>query len=125
MRVIENATRKHFSLPGIDHQTLVNRDDGIAGLEVWYQVLGPNAATPVHYHECEEVIVVLKGSGRAIVDGEERHFGPNSTVVFPARMVHQLINSAEGQMVLMVSLSASPARVFAPDGTEIPVPWIS
>jgi mannose-6-phosphate isomerase-like protein (cupin superfamily) len=123
MSVIANATREHFRAPGIDHQTLASHRDGLAGLEVWNQRLEPNAETPVHYHECEEVVVVLRGSGRAVIAGEAQEFGPDSTLVIPPRVVHQLINTGDGPMLLIAALSASPARVFAPDGSEIAVPW--
>ncbi len=124
MAVIDNTTRKHFHVPGIDHQTLASDRDGLARLEVWSQTLEPRAETPVHYHECEEIVVVLEGSGRAVIDGETQEFGPNSTLIIPPRVVHQLVNSGGGPMQLIASLSASPAHVFAPDGSELSVPWL-
>lgn len=125
MSIIANADREYFALPGIDHQTLASHRDGLRTLEVWYQTLEPASETPVHYHDCEEVVVVLAGSGRATVAGETGEFGPNSTLVIPAKAVHHLVNTGGERMVLLTSLSASPARVFAPDGTEIPIPWVS
>jgi mannose-6-phosphate isomerase-like protein (cupin superfamily) len=124
MPIIANTTREHFNIPGIDHQTLAGHRDGLAGLEIWNQMLEPHAETPVHYHECEEVVVVLQGSGRAVIAGEAQDFGPNSTLVIPTKAVHQLVNTGEGTMQLIAALSASPARVFAPEGTEIRVPWL-
>lgn len=53
-----------FAIPGIEHQTLAGPADGLRQLEVWSQVVAPGGATPVHRHDCEEVIVVLEGRGR-------------------------------------------------------------
>lgn len=123
MSVIDNTTREHFQIPGIDHQTLASHRDGLAGLELWKQRLEPGAETPVHYHDCEEVIVVTAGSGKVIIDGKSQAFGANFTLVVPARVVHQMVNTGDGPMELIATLSASPARVFAPDGTELALPW--
>ena len=123
MIVNRNAEREHFAIPGIDHQTLAGWRDGLRSTEVWHQILDPGAESPVHYHECEEVVVATRGSGQVIVAGESHTFGPDSTLIVPAKVVHQLINTGSGPLHLIAALSASPARVFAPDGTEIPVPW--
>lgn len=124
MTVVENASRAHFTLPGIDHQTLASHLDGLRGLEVWLQSLDPRAETPAHYHDCEEVIVVLRGSGRATLGSETITFGPNTTHIVPPGLVHKLTNGSAEPMLLLAALSASPARIFAPDGTEMPIPWV-
>jgi mannose-6-phosphate isomerase-like protein (cupin superfamily) len=119
MPVIANTNREHSHIPGIDHQTLASHRDGLVGLGTWNQTLEPYAETPLHFHECEEVVVVIKGPGRAVVAGEAQGFGPNSTLVIPAKVVHQLVNTGDEPTLLIASLSASPARVLAPDGSEI------
>lgn len=32
-------------------------------VEVWLQTFSPGSRTPIHRHSCEEVFIVLKGSG--------------------------------------------------------------
>lgn len=123
MPVLANASREHFSIPGIDHQTLASLRDGLAGLEIWHQTLDPSAETHVHYHDCEEVVVVLEGSRRATIAGEAHAFGPDSTLIIPGRGVHQLVNTGDVPMRLLAAFPATPARGFAPDGAELALPW--
>jgi mannose-6-phosphate isomerase-like protein (cupin superfamily) len=123
MPIIENSSRQVFALPGLKHQTLASAGDGLGHLEVWMQTLDPGAATPVHYHECEEVIVVVRGAGRLSVAGQSTNFGPGTTLVAPPRECHQLTNTGSEEMFLIAGLSETPARVFAPDGSVMALPW--
>ena len=123
MPVFPNSSRHVFTLPGLRHQTLASRSDDLERLEVWMQTLEPGAETPIHYHECEEVVVIQKGSGRATIAGSTVEFGPGSTLVIPPRLVHQLVNSGWEEMFAIAALSETPARAFAADGAVIALPW--
>lgn len=87
------------------------------------QTLAPGAATPVHRHNCEEVIVVLRGSGVCTLEGEEAAFGPDSTLIVPPNAVHALANTGSEEMVLVATLAMAPVRVETADGERIPLPW--
>ncbi len=125
MSVLDNSTIQHFSLPGLVHQTLASYKDGLQNTEVWMQTVEPGGETPVHYHDCEEVIVILRGSGQLSIDGKVIEFGPDSTLIIPPDIVHQLANSGTEEIVLIASLSSTPAKVFTPDGEELVLPWQS
>ena len=125
MSVIDNATIQQFSLPGMAHQTLASHNDGLNNCEVWLQTVEPGAETPVHYHDCEEVIVIMSGSGRLLIDDKVMEFGPNSTLIIPSNIVHQLVNSGAEEIMLIASFSSTPAKVFTPDGEELALPWQS
>ena len=125
MSVIDNATIEQFSLPGLVHQTLASHKDGLKNTEVWMQTVEPGGETPVHYHDCEEVVVILSGSGRLIIADQEVEFGPNSTLVIPPDIVHQLVNSGTEEISLIASFGSTPAKVFLPDGEELALPWQS
>jgi mannose-6-phosphate isomerase-like protein (cupin superfamily) len=47
------------------------------------------------------VWVILKGSGRALVDGEVVPVGPNTTVSIPARASRQLVNTGSDELVML------------------------
>ena len=125
MSVIDNAAIQQFSLPGLAHQTLASHKDGLRNCEVWMQMLGPGAETPVHYHDCEEVIVVMNGSGQLSINDEVLEFGPHSTLIIPPDMVHQLVNSGTEEITLIATFSSTSAKVFTPDGEELVLPWQS
>lgn len=70
-------------------------------VEVWLQTLSPGSGTPIHRHSCEEVFVVLKGSGTVYLapNSHEKYPGKpqefsifaNSTFQIPVNDVHQVI----------------------------------
>ncbi|MCW5571660.1 MAG: cupin domain-containing protein [Steroidobacteraceae bacterium] len=51
-------------------------------------VLDPGAAVPLHFHNCEESVLVLSGRGRAHIDGEEHDVGPGAVSWIPAGVPH-------------------------------------
>ncbi|SRR6266536_6054801 len=123
MPIIDNSSRQVFALPGLKHQTLASAADDLRHLELWMQTLESGAATPPHYHECEEVVVVLRGTGRLLVAGKTTEFGSGTTLVVAPKAIHQLFNTGAEEMFLIAGLSETPARVFAPDGSVMALPW--
>jgi len=69
-------------------------------VEVWLQTFSPGTYTPIHRHSCEEVFVVLKGSGTLYLatvshgnnpgKPQEHFIFPNSTFHIPVNDVHQV-----------------------------------
>jgi len=54
---------------------------------------------PAHSHpQGEEVIYIIRGSGRVLVAGEVQAVAPGSTVLFPQGAVHMLHNSSDEEM---------------------------
>ncbi|HTO26527.1 MAG TPA: cupin domain-containing protein [Gaiellaceae bacterium] len=84
----------------------------------------PVGRAPDHYHEYDEVVYVLDGSGELHIGGESRPLHSGACVHLPARLVHSLENLGPGQMsVLGVFRPAgSPAAAYYPDGTAAVVP---
>ena len=84
----------------------------------------PPGRAPDHYHEYDEVIYVLEGTGRLFIGGEEAELGPGSCIHLPRRLVHCLANEGDAEMrVLGVFRPAgSPAAAYYPDGTLAVVP---
>lgn len=123
MTIIDNSTIQQYTLPGLLHQTLAGQNDGLKRMEVWIQTIEPRGETPVHYHDCEEVIVILRGSGRASIKGKNTEFGLNSTLIIAPEVVHQIVNTGNEEMFLIAAFSSTPAKVFTPEGEEMSLPW--
>jgi quercetin dioxygenase-like cupin family protein len=123
MSVIRNELLPSFSLPGLQHQTVAGPEHGLRTLEMWVQHIAPGTGTPVHRHNCEEVILVLRGSGRLHLSGEELDFSANSTLQIPPDAVHQIINTGSEEMFLVAALGQAPVRVYTADRQPIPLPW--
>jgi quercetin dioxygenase-like cupin family protein len=125
MPVIDNSKIQQFTLPGLVHQTLASHNDGLKGTEVWMQTIEPGGETPIHYHDCEEVVVVIKGSGQLTIGEDVTAFSSNHTLIIPPEVVHQLINSGNAEIFLLATFSSTPTNIFTPEGEKLPLPWQS
>jgi len=121
--IVDNSKLEILELPGIRHQTVAGHAQGVRTMEVWSQVMAPGATTPVHRHDCEEVVLVLTGSGTCTVAGRTFEFGPNTTLILEPDVVHQIVNTSNEDMHLVAALSMAPVRVTTADGEPLHVPW--
>ena len=55
----------------------------------------PGAAIALHFHNCEETVVVLSGEGIAEIDGEQFTVGPLDTSWIPAGVPHRFRNVSQ------------------------------
>lgn len=123
MPIHDHATLAALALPGLVHQTLAGPRDGLRQLEVWMQTIAPGAGTPVHAHDCEEVIVVLRGAGELELEGKVETFGPGSTIIVPRGAVHRITNTGRDEMLAVAALAASPVTVTTAEGERMHLPW--
>jgi len=92
-------------------------------MEVWVQTIAPGAETPIHFHDCEEVIVILSGSGACRVGEEVFNFTTNSTLVIAPNVGHQISNTSKDDMQLVAALGMVPVRVKTAQGADLKLPW--
>lgn len=123
MSIVKNEEIETLSLPGLSHQTIAGHKQGVKTMEVWLQKMAPGAATPIHCHACEEVILILSGSGICTVGDKQFNFGPNSTLILKPDVVHQIVNTSAEEMQLVAALGMAPVRVKTASGEPLPVPW--
>lgn len=123
--VLKNAGRALAALPGIEHLTLAGSEQGLSRLSLWRQCMAPGCATPPHQHDCEEVVLVVEGSGELHLDGKVVPFGPDTTLVLPPNRPHQIFNTGKVTMTTIAAFSSSPVATFLPDGAAIALPWKS
>lgn len=110
-------------LPGIAHRTLAGAEHGLERLAIWSQRIDPAGATPPHFHDCEEVILVQEGEGTLILGGEARRFRAGDTIIVPPSVHHQIVNTGDGPLVSLAALSTARVVVKLPDGTPLALPW--
>lgn len=123
MNVIEQERPGPTPLPGIAHTTYAGRADGLTQLSLWRQTLAPGAGTPLHRHDCDEVVLCLAGRGELQVDGRIERFGADSTVVLPAHGEHRLCNVGDEPLELLGIFAATPVVTRTPDGQALELPW--
>ncbi|MED6121439.1 actin binding protein, variant 3 [Stylosanthes scabra] len=98
VRNISEIHQDNFGRPGLSHMTVVGSlMHGMKEVEVWLQTFAPGSHTPIHRHSCEEVFIVLKGSGTLYLasDSNGKYPGkPEEHFVFPNITFHIPINDA-------------------------------
>lgn len=68
--------------------------------------LDPGQEYPLHSHgNCEEIMYVLKGHIRYLVNGAEHELGPGSLIRTPKDAHHHAINAGEEKAVMTVVYS--------------------
>ncbi|MGC5796191.1 cupin domain-containing protein [Sphingomonas sp. NFX23] len=54
----------------------------------------PGCAVPLHYHNCEESVMLLEGEAIATIDGIEQRVEPGDTTFIPAGIHHFFRNTS-------------------------------
>ena len=89
-------------MPTADRWYRVLVDDAI-GSEQVTQFVGsiPPGRAPDHFHEYEEVLFILRGSGRMWTGDVSAPIGPGSCVYLPHGQVHCVENTGDGELRLL------------------------
>lgn len=132
VRNISELPQDNYGRPGLSHITVAGSlMHGLKEVEIWLQTFAPGTRTPIHRHSCEEVFVVLKGSGTLYLASnshtkspgkpEEFRIFSNSTFSVPVNDVHQLWNTNEEEdLQVLVIISRPPIKIFMYDDWLVP-----
>jgi quercetin dioxygenase-like cupin family protein len=69
----------------------------------------PGAAIPLHYHNCEETVLVLEGEATFEVDGRVYELGPLDTTWVPTGVPHRFLNRSNRRMRIFWTYSSVDA----------------
>jgi quercetin dioxygenase-like cupin family protein len=108
------------SLEGNHVAGVATRLSGAQQVEMWVGRMEAGSGTPPHNHDTEEVVHILRGSGRALVAGREMHYRSGDTLILPAGHVHQIFADTESEFVSAMPMGGT---VTLADGTLIDLPW--
>jgi mannose-6-phosphate isomerase-like protein (cupin superfamily) len=125
LKIINNNLLTHAHIPGIDHVTIAGSGDGLRHLSVWRQSMRAGSATPLHRHDCEEVVLCEAGRGVIDIGGKRYPFSANHTLVIPPDVEHQIFNVGYGPLETLAVFSRAPVEVTHPDGSSLKLPWRS
>jgi mannose-6-phosphate isomerase-like protein (cupin superfamily) len=123
MYVIEQPRVEPAEIPGVAHATWAGHAEGLKQISVWRQSLAPGGATPPHSHDCDEVVLCLGGKGEVHIDGMAHRFGPDTTVVLPKGVSHQIFNTGTVPLETLGIFGSTPVGTFQPDSSVLPLPW--
>ena len=92
-------------------RTAAETDGELLEMEATYA--GTRALPPEHFHPRQvERFEVLEGTVRAIVDGDERRYGPGETFEVPAGTPHQMTADEPSRMLWQVRPALRTAEFF-------------
>lgn len=120
MSIFRNEQNQVHSLHGNHVAGVATPTSGAKQVEMWRGRMDANSATPPHSHDTEEVVLFLKGSGRATVADREVRYQAGDTLLLPALQVHQIFAETESEFVSAMPIGGT---VKLPDGVVIDLPW--
>jgi quercetin dioxygenase-like cupin family protein len=86
---------------GIVTIPLVTSSRGSRAMLTGITNIPPGSAVPLHFHNCEESVIVLSGQGYARIDGEDRPVRPHDTSWIPPEVRHCFLNP-DGDVPLVI-----------------------
>lgn len=120
MSVFRNEQHQVHSLHGNHIAGVATPTSGARQVEMWRGRMDANAATPPHCHDTEEVVLFLRGSGRATVGDRELRCAAGDTLILPAGETHQLFADTDCEFVSAMPLGGT---VRLPDDAVLDLPW--
>lgn len=118
--VFRKEQNRIHSVQGNHVAGVATSTSGARQIEMWFGRMDANAATPPHSHDTEEVVLLLRGSGRATVADREVRYQSGDTLILPAGAVHQIFSETESEFVSAMPIGGT---VKLPDGAVIDLPW--
>ena len=120
MTVFRSEQNQVHSLQGNHIAGVATATRGAQQVEMWHGRMEANSATPPHSHSTEEVVLFLRGTGRALVGAREVCYQAGDTLILPPAQVHQIFAESESEFVAAMP---SGGNVQLPDGTALDLPW--
>lgn len=77
---------------------LVTRRCGSTSLINGITAFDPGAAIGLHFHNCEESVMVIEGEAIAEIDGVQHHLKTDDTTWIPPNVPHRFINASDKPM---------------------------
>lgn len=103
---------------GVTTIPLVTRACGSTGLINGITIFPPGGSIALHWHNCEESVMVLEGRATVEIDGARHEMQPGDTTWVPAEVPHRFLNASESaeMRILWTYARADATRTSAATG---------
>ena len=122
VKILENDQMPFVDVPRISTRVLSGTSTGAAETTVWEQWIEPDGFIPMHYHDTEEVLVILEGE--VIIEleqGNQTVCGPASILV-ASNELHGLHPQSGNRVHLLGIFPTGNPRIWDPEGKPRPLP---
>ncbi len=123
MPVVSHSKLPFHEVPRIKTRVLASEKEGAEETSIWEQWIEPNGHIPLHYHETEEVLIILEGDISLTIEGKTSQVAAPATVIVPVRQVHGLRPTGASPVHLLAIFPSAVPKIFSPDGILRPLPW--
>ena len=118
MPIIQHNTCPLEVLPRGRRRILASRDLGAAATCVFEQWLPAEGYIPLHYHDVEEVVVIMRGELEVTLADKQQLVAAATTLVIPAGAVHGMRPAPDsGEVYLLAVFPSVEPKMFLPDGS--------
>ena len=118
MPIIKHNTLPLEVLPRGRRRILASHDLGATATCVFEQWLPAEGYIPLHYHDVEEVVVIMRGELEVTLADEQQLAAAETTLVIPAGAVHGMRPVPDsGEVHLLAIFPSVEPKMFLPDGS--------
>jgi quercetin dioxygenase-like cupin family protein len=120
--IIPHAELTKFENQGTILVGLATQSLGAQNFEIWRSSIPPGGKTPLHVHDTEETFILLRGKGKLLVGDTAVEFEAPATVIAPAHVPHQLVNTGDvaTDQIVVVGLGS---EIKNDEGKVMDLPW--
>jgi putative monooxygenase len=105
---------------GVKTRLLVHKDLGSKGLTNGITTFEPGAKIALHFHNCDESVVVVEGEALCEVDGSSHRMAQWDTTFVPTGVAHRFVNETDKPMKILWTYAASNVtRTFVETGVTV------
>lgn len=98
---------------------LVTRKCGSSSMINGITAFDPGAKIGVHFHNCEESVMILEGEAVAEIDGERIALKAGDTTWIPANVPHRFLNESDSVMrIFWTYADVNATRTMVATGIE-------
>jgi len=105
---------------GVKTRLLVHKGLGSEHLTSGFTRFDPGARIALHWHNCDESVVIAEGKAVAEVDGQRFEMTPFDTTFVKAGVPHRFLNESDQPMAIIFTYASSNVtRTFADTGVTV------
>jgi quercetin dioxygenase-like cupin family protein len=85
---------------------LISEKDGATRFQMRIFEVGPSGRTPLHRHDWEHEVFIVKGAGKLIFEGKEKPFSAGYFLFVPEGKEHSFVNTGKDTLEFLCMIPA-------------------